>query len=84
MHLKLISMVENFQIQIKHSYQDASFSVNDLLSLKLSRNVLSLASTKFLQSSFWETTIDTLLERSFEVEVGIFDFLNSSICNPHA
>ena len=68
---KLTSMCEAFSKEMELDYEGASFKPEELIDLGLPRLLLQAGILRFLSSSYWEAWLDRLLERSFEIEVGL-------------
>ena len=71
----MVKLIDSFSNEVEENYDLVIFKPEGLLQLDLSRLKLQAAIVRFLGSSYWEAYLDTLLERSFEIEVCLDNWL---------
>ena len=64
-----LRIADSFKEQVQVNYDDAVFQLQLLNNLGYDPRITESAGILFFQSSFWESYVETLLERSFGCEV---------------
>ena len=72
---KLQSLLTGFESKIREDYDAAEFETSGLGDGTFTRLQVEAFCSRFLSSSYWDVWIDTLLERSYEVEVELERYL---------
>ena len=72
---KLQELLTGFESRIRDDYDAAEFEAASLGDVCPTRLQVEAVCSRFLSSSYWDVWVDTLLERSYEVEVELEKFL---------